>query len=140
MHSLYTTYTDCQTTCQHAAHIVAGKKNLSCVRKERNTFLSHIVTGNEPWCHYHIPTSKQFSFDMEAQKFATRNENKVKNIGQKNYVDAFFDISGPVLVECMPKGITINDAARYTNTLMKLHTNIKIIERRIKRRNHAITQ
>ncbi len=47
---------------------------------------------------------------MEAQKFAPYNENKVKNIGQKSDVDIFFDISGPILIEWVLKGATINAA------------------------------
>ncbi len=47
----------------------------------------------------------------------------------------FFDISGPVLVEWMPKS-TIN-ATRYINTHEVAHKHQKLLERKIKRMNCA---
>ncbi len=71
MHSLY--------AAQHAVCIAACKKNLSLFQKEGNMFINHTVTDDELCCYYHIPTS----IDMEAQKFAKHNENKVKCLVQE---------------------------------------------------------
>ncbi len=66
---------------------------------------------------------------MEAEKFATCNENKVNIPTQKVVLTLFFYVFGPILVEWMPKGTTIN-AAPYSDTLMKFHININICWKR----------
>ncbi len=49
------------TAKQCTAHVTNCKKNLIRFRKVGNAFLNCIVTGDESWCHYYIPTNKQFS-------------------------------------------------------------------------------
>ncbi len=54
MRLLNTAYADCQTTCCMRHHVQKESCSLS---KRENMFQNCIVTSDELWCHYHIPTS-----------------------------------------------------------------------------------
>ncbi len=112
MHSL-----DSQTTC----YIITCKKNLAFIRKEGKMFLNHTVTVDELLYHYHMPTSKQTSLTWKHKNSPHTMKTRSKTSAGKVMLTLFFDISGPVLVEWIPKCTTI-DSARYVEILMKLHT------------------
>ncbi len=113
-----------------------AKKNFTGFWKEGNTFLDHIVTSDESWYHCYIPTSKQCSLTWEHKNLPHATKTRLKTLARKVILILFFDISGPVLIEWMSKSTTIN-AARYIDTLMKLHINIKNRRERICR-NRAV--
>ncbi len=73
---------------------------------------------------HHIPTSKQSSLIWKHKNLLYATNTNSKTSAGKAMLMPFFDVSGFILVELVPKGKTIN-AARYIDTLMKLHTNIK---------------
>ncbi len=112
------------TAEQQLARRTACEQNLARFQKEGNVFLDHIVTGDETWCHYHIPTCKQASLTWKHKNSPRATKTKTKTSAGKVMMTLFFDVRGPLLIEWMPKGTTIN-APRYVDTLMQLHKNIK---------------
>ncbi len=102
-------------------------------------FLNLIVTGEELWYHYHIPTSKQSSLTWKHKNSFCTIKTRSKTSAEKVMQTLFLEISGPVLVEWMSKN-TIN-AARYVNILHEVEYKYqKSLERKIKRSNCVVAQ
>ncbi len=103
----------------HKSHIFSGLWLMACgIACELG------ITGNESWCHYHLPSSKQSSLTWKQKNLPSATKTRSKTSAGKVMLALFFDVSGSVQVEWTPIGTTIN-AARYVDTLMKLNTNIK---------------
>ncbi len=83
-------------TVKCAAHVVSCKKNLSHFRKERNTFLNHMVTCD--WCHYHKLTSKPSSLTWKHKNLLQATKTRSKTSAGKEMLTLFFDVSRPILV------------------------------------------
>ncbi len=95
---------------QWAACAATCKNNLANFWKEGDTFLNHIVTGDELWCHYHIPTSKQSSLTWKHKNMGHATKTRSKYQPEKWHWHFFWHF-----LICIG----------YADTLMKLHTNIK---------------
>ncbi len=93
-------------------------------QKEGNAYLSHLVASDETWVHHFTPLSKQASLTWK--HFGSSRETKVQLQQSANnaMMTLFFDTVGPILVEYLPHGVTVN-ADRYWNALMQLHINLK---------------
>ncbi len=121
MCSLDTTYTDCRTRCRVHHRL---QKGISLVFEKRWTHFS--TTQLQAMNHGAIITysSKQSSFTWKHKILSHAMKTRLKTSAGKVMLMLFFDISESTLVEWMSKVTTIN-AAQYTDTFMKLHTNIK---------------
>uniref|UniRef100_A0A2S2QK27 Histone-lysine N-methyltransferase SETMAR n=1 Tax=Sipha flava TaxID=143950 RepID=A0A2S2QK27_9HEMI len=96
---------------------------------EGEDFLKSIVTGDETWILHDTPETKQQS----QQWMHTNSPNKPKKFKQtfsnrKVMATVFWDQKGPLLVEFMQPGTTIN-AAVYCQTLQHLRRAIQNITR-----------
>jgi histone-lysine N-methyltransferase SETMAR len=94
---------------------------------EGEDFLKSIVTGDETWILHDTPETKQQS----QQWMHTNSPNKPKKFKQtfsnrKVMATVFWDQKGPLLVEFMQPGTTIN-AAVYCQTLQHLRRAIQNI-------------
>ncbi len=78
-----------------------------------------MVTDDESWYYYHIPTSDKSSLTWKSQNVLHALKTKLKTLTGRVMLMLFFYISGPALAKWMPKGTTIN-AVEYVDTLMKL--------------------
>ncbi len=107
MCSLNNAYTDCWTMCC----VSTCEKNLNRFQKEGNMF-SATQVHLESWCHYHIPISKQSSLTLKCKNLPHKMKTRLKTPPEKVSLTLYFDVSGLVLVEWMPKG-TIRNATQF---------------------------
>ncbi|XP_023213374.1 histone-lysine N-methyltransferase SETMAR-like [Centruroides sculpturatus] len=92
-------------------------QHLEWYHDEEYRFLSCIVMGDETWCHHFEQESKHQSkqwkhMDSPPPKISTPCSRKVVMI-------FFFDYKGPLLIDFLEHGATIN-AQQYMETLQKL--------------------
>ena len=84
---------------------------------EKN-FFSTLVTGDETWCYYYDPETKEQSREWRRQGSPPPRKAKREKSAGKGMATVFWDCEGVVLVEFMPKGSTIN-GPHYAETLKK---------------------
>ena len=87
-------------------------------------FLDSIITGDETWCHYVTPETKE-----QLKQWRHTGSPRPKKFKQtlsagKVMATVFWDRKGVLLTEFMPKGTTIN-SDRYCETLTKLKRAIQ---------------
>lgn len=87
-------------------------------------FLARIVTGDETWVHYDTPESKRAS--MQWKHKGSPNVVKFKKTLslKKIMVTVFWDEKGPILIDFLPQGSTIN-GEKYRETLTNLRKALK---------------
>ena len=110
---------------QKHERVEAAEAHLARHSAEGDTFLHRIVTGDESWCLHFDPEGRRAS--MEWKHSSSPPAKKVKAAicgGRKVMLTFFFDYRGPLLVEFLGQGMTIN-AARYCSTLDALKAKIK---------------
>lgn len=87
-------------------------------------FLDSIVTGDETWCHYVTPETKQQSKQWRHSDSPRPKKFKRTLSAGKVMATVFWDRKGVLLVDFMPTGTTIN-SERYCETLKKLRRAIQ---------------
>ncbi|KAJ4447223.1 hypothetical protein ANN_09226 [Periplaneta americana] len=81
--------------------------------EEEYAFLSCIVTGDESWCYHFEPESKRQSQQWKHMDSPPPKKSKAMHTSSgKVMLTFFFDSRGPLLVEFLEHGATIN-AQRY---------------------------
>src|SRR5579862_8085227 len=93
---------------------------------EDESFLYIIVTGDETWVHYLTPETKRDSMAWKHSNSPPPKKFKIVPSAKKLMATVFWDHRGPLLIEYMEKGKTVN-AEQYCNTLDKLR---KVIRKR----------
>jgi hypothetical protein len=91
---------------------------------EGGGFFEQIVTGDETWCHHFDPATKQMSQERRHPESPRPKKARSSATAGKDMLTVFVDIHGPLLLEWMPVGGTIN-AQRYCDTLQNLRRAIK---------------
>ena len=104
--------------------VACALKFLMLYNKERDSVLSHIVTGDETWVSRIIPESKQQSLHWKHTGWPKRKKFKQTFSTRKIMCTVFWDRQGVLLVEFLPQGTTINSAV-YCETLKKLRRAIQ---------------
>lgn len=99
-------------------------ENLQRFLAEGNSFLDRIIAADETWVHHYTPLSKRASLTWKHKGSPRSTKTRRKQSAGKVMATLFFDKNGPILLEFMPKGTTIN-ADRYLDTLMKLHQAVR---------------
>ena len=87
-------------------------------------FLDSIVMGDETWCHYVTPETKQQSRQWRHNRSPKPKKFMQKLSAGKVMATVFWDRKGVLLTEFMPRGTTIN-SERYCRTLQKLRRAIQ---------------
>jgi histone-lysine N-methyltransferase SETMAR len=87
-------------------------------------FLEQIVTGDETWCHHFDPATKRMSQEWRHPGSPRPKKARSSATAGKVILTVFVDIHGPLLLEWMPVGATIN-AQCYCDTLQNLRRAIK---------------
>ena len=93
--------------------------------EEEYVFLSRIVTGDETYCHHFEPESKRQSQQWKHLNYPPPKKSKAVHTSTGiMLMTFFFDCRGPLLVDLLERGATIN-AKRYADRLKKLLRAIK---------------
>jgi histone-lysine N-methyltransferase SETMAR len=87
-------------------------------------FLDSIVTGDETWCHYVTPETKQQSRLWKHTGSPPPKKFKQQLSAGKIMASVFWDRRGVLLIEFMPRGTTINSTS-YCKTSKKLRRAIQ---------------
>jgi histone-lysine N-methyltransferase SETMAR len=87
-------------------------------------FLEQTVAGDETWCHHFDPATKQMSQEWRHPGSPRPKKARSSAMAGKVMLTVFVDIHGPLLLEWMLVGSTIN-AQRYCDTLQNLRRAIK---------------
>lgn len=82
-------------------------------------FFQHVVTGDETWCHWYDPESKQESMQWKHKGSPTPKKFKVQKSAGKVMSTVFWDREGILLIEFMVKGHTITGMS-YKKTIENL--------------------
>lgn len=95
------------------------------IRYEENpAFLDCIAAGDETWYHYYTPESKKTNMQWKYSLSPPRQKLKATITARKVMLSFIFDCHGPLLIEFLTQGSTINSAQYYT-ILVKLGKAIK---------------
>lgn len=97
---------------------------LNEIDNNSDEFLDSIVTGDETWCHYVTPETKQQSRQWKHSESPKPKKFKQTLSAGKIMATVFWDRQGVLLVEFMPRGTTINSNT-YCETLKKLRRAIQ---------------
>jgi len=100
-------------------HVACALTFLIHYHKERDSMLSHIVTGDETWVSHITPESKQQSLHWKHTGSPKWKKFKQTFSTRKIMCTLFWDRQGVLLVEFLPQGTTVNSAA-YCESLKKL--------------------
>ncbi|GBM35561.1 hypothetical protein AVEN_106780-1 [Araneus ventricosus] len=101
------------TAEQRNNRMAQSLSHLQRYHEEEYGFLSHIVTGDETCCHHFEPESKRQSKQWKHATSPPPKKSKAVHISSgKVMMSFFFDHKGPLLVEFLEWGTTIN-AQRY---------------------------
>lgn len=93
-------------------------------------FLSQIVTGDETWVHHFEPETKRQSMEWRHVDSPQKKKFKTVPSAGKVMITVFWDSEGPILIDVMPKGGTINSES-YVKTLDKLKQRFRRLQRHV---------
>lgn len=97
---------------------------LTRYNEEGDDMLSRIVTGDETWVSHITPESKQQSMEWRHSTSPVKVKGKQSLSRRKVMATVFWDRRGVLLVDFMPRGMTINSEA-YCATLARLRRAIQ---------------
>ena len=104
--------------------MIASLNHLQRYAEEGDNFLDRIVTGDETWVFHYTPESKQQSMVWKHPQSPVRKKFRTAPSVHKVMLTAFSDCRGPLVLDFMPRGATIN-ADRYCSTLSLLGAAIR---------------
>ena len=116
------------TAEQRNARMALSLSHLQRYHEEEYRFLSHIVTGDETWCHNFEPESKRQRKQWKRATYHLQKKSKAVHTSSSKVMMTFFlDYKGPLLVDFLEQGTTINGGRfqRYQDTLQNLRRAIK---------------
>jgi len=83
-------------------HLIPYEKN--------TTFLDRIIAGDASWCHLYVLESKKMSMQWKHSSSPSPQKSKAMITAQKVMLSFLFNCRGPLLIEFLPQGRTINSA------------------------------
>lgn len=96
-------------------------------KEQGENFLDSIVIEDETWALHNTPESKTQSTELRHSNSPSKNKFKPTFTVQKIIATIYWDWKGPLLVEFLPLGQTMN-SVMYCKTLKKLHRDIQNIQ------------
>jgi histone-lysine N-methyltransferase SETMAR len=96
---------------------------LNQYKAEGDSFLDHIITGDETWCHYYEPESKQQSMEWRHVNSPSKKQYKMLPSVGKLMCTVFWERKGVILLGFLEPGQTVN-SDYYIVTLTKLKAQI----------------
>ena len=88
--------------------MIASLNNLQRYAEEGDNFLDRIVTGDETWILHYTPESKQQSMVWKHPQSPVRKKFRIAQSVHKVMLTTFWDCRGPLVLDFMPRGSTIN--------------------------------
>ena len=92
--------------------------------RDPNDFLSWLVTVDETWLYHYDPETKQQSMEWGHRGSPRSKKFQVQKSAGKVLASMFWDQDGILLIDCLPKGQTIN-AEYYSSQLVQLKDILK---------------
>lgn len=112
------------TDDQKRIRMLNSKECLGRFQKNKADFIRRFITTDETWVHHYTPETKiQSKQWTESGCSAPKKAMAVKSAG-KVMASVFWDASGILFIDYLPKGQTIN-GEYYANLLDKLHQCIQ---------------
>ena len=90
-------------------------------RHDLNDFLLRLVTMDETWLYHYDPETKQQSMEWRHSGSPYPKKFRVQKSAGKFLASIFWDQEGILLIDCLPKGQTIN-AKYYWSLLVQQRT------------------
>ena len=81
---------------------------LNQYKAESDSFLDHIITGDETWCHHYEPESKRQSMEWRHVNSPSKKKFKTLPSVGKVMCTVFWDRKGVILLDFLEPGQTIN--------------------------------
>jgi len=91
---------------------------------DSNDFLSRLVNMDETWLYHYDPETKQHSMGWRHSGSHRPQKFRVQKSAGKVLASIFWDQDGILLINCLPKGQTIN-AEFYCSLLVQLKDILK---------------
>ena len=126
----------CRWVPKHLDDVMKDKRMIASLNllqryaEEGDNLLDRIITGDETWVLHYTPESKQQSMVWKYPQSPMRKKFRTAPSVHKVMLTAFWDCRGPLVLDFMPRGATIN-ADRYCSTLSLLRAAIRKKCRRI---------
>ena len=95
------------------------EETLEFFRRHPNDFLSRLVSMDETWLYHYDPETKQQSMEWRHSGSSLPKKFRVQKSAGKVLSSIFWDQDGILLIDCLPKGQTIN-AEYYSSLLVQL--------------------
>jgi histone-lysine N-methyltransferase SETMAR len=99
------------------------QENLDFIADEPD-FISTLVTGDETWCYYYDPETKEQSKQWKTKRSPVQVKAKREKSAGKVMATVFWDCEGVLLLEFMPKKSTITGLS-YVQTIKNLNAAIQ---------------
>ncbi|GBM98457.1 hypothetical protein AVEN_185984-1 [Araneus ventricosus] len=93
-----------------------------CVRC--NDAFDATFVGDASWCYNYTPESKKTSMQWKHTSSPPPRKSKATATARKVVLSFFFDCRGPLLIDFLPQGSTIN-STQYCSALTKLRKAIR---------------
>ena len=110
----------CLNADQKRQRCQSSEQRLEYFRRDRNDFLSRLVTMDETWLYHYDPETKQQSMEWR-HSGSTHPPKKIRvpKTAGKVLTSTFWDQDGILLIDYLPKGQTIN-VEYYSSLLVQL--------------------
>lgn len=109
---------------QKRIRLTISRDCLEMFEADPQDFLNRFVTMDETWVHHYTPESKQQSKQWKKPGEPTPKKAKTILSAGKVMASVFWDAKGVIMVDYLPKGVTIN-SAYYCTLLRRLREEIK---------------
>jgi len=89
-------------------HMQVCQDLLNQYKAEGDSFLDHVITGEETWCHHYEPESKQQSMEWRHVNSPSKKRFKTLPSAGKVICTVFWDRQGVILLDFLEPEQTIN--------------------------------
>jgi len=114
----------CLNVDQKCQRCQSSEQLLEFFWRDPNDFLSRLVTMDETWLYHYDPETKQQWMGWRHSGSARPKKFQVQKSAGKVLASIFWDKDGILLIDCLPKGQTIN-AEYYSSLLVQLKDILK---------------
>ena len=104
--------------------MIASLNHLQRYAEEGDNFLNRIFPGDETCVLHYTPESKQQSMAWKHPQSPVKKKFRTAPSVHKVMLTSFWDCRGPLALDFIPRGATIN-ADRYCSTLSPLRAAIR---------------
>lgn len=112
------------TAEQKAQSLRVCEGHLKGFQEEGDSFLLHIVAGDESTCNYHDSESRRESMQWKYATSPPPKKSRCQPSAKKVMPTFLFDYHGYLLIEFLPRGAIINGES-YQTTIRNLRVKIK---------------